>query len=213
MALVLLTPPAAPVLTVDEIAEHVRADPEGSPPAYVDATLLEQYVKAATEELDGADGWLGRALITQEWKYTLPRFPGGGEYRCRGGGLAAIALPLPPLQEVISIEYTDADGNQQTLSTDAYRVVTDADPGYVEPVWGATWPPVRAQAEAVAITYRAGYGAAGSDVPEAIRSYIRMRAGQFYEHREMIIASTIINPIPFARDSLERLRVRGVIRS
>jgi uncharacterized phiE125 gp8 family phage protein len=116
-----------------------------------------------------------------------------------------IKLPLPPLISVDEIKYVAPDGASVTIDAADYRVVIEDDPGYVEPIFGKTWPATRAIGGAVSITYKAGYGAPDK-VPEIIKHYIKLRAGQFYEHREMVIAGTIVPELPFARDNLSSIR-------
>lgn len=201
MTRLLSSPDLDPVLSLEEARLHVRVDAEGSPPTHPDDTLIQSYVQAATDELDGIEGWLGRALVTQIWRLNLDYFPAW-----------EIPLPLPPLQSVDAITYIDADGVEQTLATANYRVIiSDSDPGRVEPAYGLSWPATRSQSGAVAITYTCGYGEP-SDVPEAIRNYIRLRLGQYYEHRELVAMGVSVAPVPYLRDSLEsfRRRVRPV---
>jgi hypothetical protein len=49
-------------------------------------------------------------------------------------------LPLPPLQAVTSIHYTDQTGAEQLLASDRYRVLSigDAQPGRIAPAYGTT---------------------------------------------------------------------------
>ena len=75
MALTLITPPAAPVVALDELQQHLRLYPCGSPPETPDDALIQRLAEIAVSELDGVDGWLGRALIDQSWYLTLPEFP------------------------------------------------------------------------------------------------------------------------------------------
>ena len=172
-----------------------RLAAEGSPPAHPDDALIASFVQAAINELDGIDGWLGRALVTQTWQLVLDTFPA-----------CAIRLPLPPLQSVDSISYIDGDGASQTLDPADYRVFApDSDPGRVEPAYGLSWPAVRGQSGAVTITYTCGYGDP-ADVPELIRTYIRLRVGQYYENRELVATGVSVAPIPYLRDSLESYR-------
>jgi uncharacterized phiE125 gp8 family phage protein len=189
-----VAPPSAAVLSLEEARLHLRVDAAGG--SHPDDTLIQAYVKAAVDELDGADGWLGRALCTQQWRLTLDAFPAG-----------QICLPLPPLQTVDAIAYVDGDGAAQTLSPSAYRLLDWSDPARVEPIYGASWPATRGQAGAVSITFTCGFGDA-ADVPELIRNYIRLRVGQYYENRELVAIGVTIAEIPFLRDSLENFRRR-----
>jgi hypothetical protein len=222
MALTRITAPAAPVITLEEARAHLRIDACGSPPEHPDDALIESMVAIATSELDGADGWLGRALVDQTWLLTLDRFsrwPGCQLDWLFPSGTTRIYLPLtspqysgasPAPDPVTSVTYVDTDGVTITMvdGTD-YRVVTDHDPMYIEPVYGASWPATRDTSGAVRIIYEPGYGAAGSDVPAIIRNYMLVRIGQLYEFRELVIAGSTVAEVPYYRDSLENVRMRG----
>ena len=201
MTRIITSPDLEPVLSLDEAKIHLRIDDEGSPPGHPDDTLIESFITGAINELDGIDGWLGRALVTQQWSLSIDWFP---EWE--------ILLPLPPLQSVESVVYVDRDGVDITLDPANYRVIaSDSDPGRIEPDFGKCWPCTRQQSNAVTISFTCGYGAP-SNVPEIIRNYIRLRVGQLYEHRELVAIGVSVAPVPYLRDSLEsyRRRVRAV---
>lgn len=210
MDLVRVTAPAEDVVSLVEARLHLDVDTEGSPPTSEHDDLITAAIAAATADLDGAEGWLGRALVTQTWKRLLPRFPAG----C--GSTAGILLPLtsakavtsPPATVVSAITYIDADGAETTLAPAAYRVLSEAEPNIVEPLYGTAWPATRTTRHAVAITYTAGYGAAAA-VPEPIRSYVKVRVRQFYDNPSLVQVGTIVSEMPFYRDSLENYRLRG----
>lgn len=213
MDLVRVTAPAEPVLSLAEAREHLDIDTEGSPPTSDHDELIEKLVAAATAELDGLDGWLGRALVTQSWKLLLPRFPGSS------GSCAGILLPLtsarpvtsPPATVVSEISYIDSAGVAQVLDLAGVRVLTEADPNIVEPLYGTLWPTTRATRHAVAITYEAGYGAAAA-VPEDIKAYMKVRLRQLYDNPSLITIGTIVGETPFYRNSLENYRQRSWLR-
>lgn len=221
MALVRITAPAAPVLSLDEVKEHLRIDGCGSPVDTTEDALLTMLVEIATGELDGANGWLGRALVNQTWLLTLDGFPPtvrGDWWRAEVTG-DRIFLPLtseqysgasPAPAPVTSVTYVDPDGVTVALvaGTD-YEVVTDHDPMYLQPIYGNAWPSTRCAWGTVRVIYECGYGTAGSDVPAIIRNYMLVRIGQLYEFRELVVAGTIIAEVPFYRDSLENVRLRG----
>lgn len=195
--LTLITAPQDPIITLEDARLQCRQDVWGSPPTNPEDPLILSYIQGATEELDGVNGWLNRALVTQTWQLSLNCFP-----------RRPIKLPLPPLQEISSIEYDAADGSEVTLAADQYRVITDTDPGQVEPV--GSWPATKDQLGAVRITYIAGYGDP-EDVPEIIRNYIRARVAHLYNFRELAVMRVgAIQETPFMRNNLESIRMRGV---
>lgn len=113
----------------------------------------------------------GRQLVTATWVLKLSDF------------LPVIYLPNPPLQSVGSIQYIDTAGDTQTLATTEYLVDAVSEPGRITEAYSKTWPSVRAQMNAVTITYIAGYGTP-SNVPAGLRSRLLAAVAHTYEHRE-----------------------------
>lgn len=157
--LTLVTPPAATPVSLDEARAHCKADT-------ADDTLLQVYLDAAVAHVDGAEGVLGRCLVTQTWDYKLDAFP------------ETIKVPLPILASVTSISYVDADGDTQTMSASDYRVsgqrITPGDAG---------WPATDDVTHAVTVRFVAGYGLAVA-VPAAIKAAILLYVGDLYANRE-----------------------------
>lgn len=177
-----LTAAGTVTLTVTE-APEVPADPgadppvEGSPaeeitalsltPAQADDAQLAALVTAAREM---AEAITRRALLTQTWDLFLDEFPA-----------AEIEVPLPRLQSVTSITYTDAAGVSQTLAAGAYQVDTASEPARLLPAYGTSWPCTRAVPNAVAVRYVAGYGDTPADVPQPIRQAVLLLVSGLYE--------------------------------
>lgn len=133
-------------------------------------SLMAVYIAAATQALDGPDGVLGRALITQTWDYSLDGFEGD-----------SITIPLPPLQSVTSVKYLDPDGAEQTIAAGRYTVNT-AD-GTVT-IDAAGWPSTQDVPNAVTIRFVAGYANAAA-VPAPIRAAILLHIGDLFENRQI----------------------------
>ena len=174
MRLELDTAPATDAVTDSDLLDFLKLS-SGD-----DDAMVAAVKQAATGHLDGRDGYLNRALITQTWKLHVDGFPDDA---------SGIEIPLPPIQSVDSVTYVDGDGATQTLSTDVYKTVG----GYNNPArlvlkWDQQWPTTREQEEAVTITFTAGYGDAASDVPMPIRLAIKVMAGDFYEHRQSYVS-------------------------
>lgn len=156
MRLVLVDPPAKEPLTAVEAKSRLNIGDE------VSNDVVDAFIAAARQQIDGADGWLGRALITQTWRGTLDSFP----YR-------EIEVPLPPLQEIVSVSYLDGEGEFVELDPDQYEVLQGQRPVIV-PAHGTNWPSVPRRPGAVTIEFVAGYGDDAEDVPEPIRSAIAL---------------------------------------
>ncbi len=100
------TSPAELPVSIFEARSHLRVDHSE------DDALIAGYIAAATDALDGRDGLLGRALVTQRWRLVLDAFPAG-----------PIVLPLPPLRSVLSLSYNPLSGGSAvTLSPSTYTV-------------------------------------------------------------------------------------------
>jgi uncharacterized phiE125 gp8 family phage protein len=114
----------------------------------------------------------------------------GNAYRVHEGmthvrPVSEILVPRPPLISVSSITYVDGNGTTQTLSAAAYKVDTDSEPGRITPAYGYCWPTTRAEINAIAITYVAGY-ATRAAVPASIKQAMLLLIGHWYENREAV---------------------------
>ena len=158
------TPPAVEPLTLGDAKTHLRVVHD-----HEDA-LIETLIKAAREI---AEDRTWRAFITQTWDV---HYDGFGE---------RLTLPLPPLQEVVHLEYVDASDETQTLDPSEYRVHAGSEPATITAV--NAWPTVRTGPQSVTVRVRAGYGNAPEDVPEKYRSAMRLLVGNLYEHREAVV--------------------------
>jgi uncharacterized phiE125 gp8 family phage protein len=172
--------PAVPIVSTADAKAFLRVD------LSEDDSLIDAFVQAATDHMDGESGVLGRALITQTWRYTLPAAPAGDR----------MFLPLPVVQSVSAVKYYDTDNTEQTLATDQYRLLTGNLSAHIELVRGANWPAVYDRSDAFWIEYVTGYGDAASDVPQAIRTAALLMVGQWYDNR-MASAEKVFSELPF----------------
>lgn len=176
MGLVRTVAPLNPPVTVEEAKQHL---------SLVEKThdaLVSRLVEAATE---CAEWTTWRALVTQTWRLTLHEFP------CR------LWVPRPPLQSVTSIQYVDTDGNLQTLDPSLYTIAADSQPAYIVPAYNQVWPATRCQPEAVKVTFVAGYGSTGEDVPQRIRQAILLIAGNWFANRESVqVGAGAVSELP-----------------
>lgn len=170
MILSRVTAPSVTPVTLTEAKAHIAVTHSA------DDAIIQIYLDAATTHLDGAEGALGRCIVTQTWDYTIDAFP------------AVITVPLPTLSSVTSITYVDADGATQTLSGSLYRVsgqtITPGDNG---------WPATDNVTGAVTVRFVAGYGVAAA-VPAAIKAAILLYIGDLYANREAGGAQVFENP-------------------
>ncbi len=118
-----------------------------------------------------AEEFLDRALITQTWLLIRDTSPG-----------KELLLPYPPLQSVTSINVYDWDDAATLVDSTNYLELPDTEPGRILLKDGATWPTHR-DASSFKVLFVAGYGDAGSDVPEGIIHGIKMLCVKIFEHR------------------------------
>jgi uncharacterized phiE125 gp8 family phage protein len=186
-----IVPPVSELLTLEQVRDHLRLDACGSPPEHPDDALLQALIDAATQELDAADGFLGRALCSQTWELYLDDWN------------ERVFLPFPPLQSVLSVHYQPPEGAEATLHPSLYQVVKGA-PSELVPAYGQSWPITKEKKDAIRIRFVCGYGTA-LDVPAPIKQYALMQITSWYEHRSTI--GVKVEPAPFVRLMLQSYRV------
>ncbi len=177
MTLKLVTAPAAEPITLTEAKLHLRVEHT------VDDDLITALIQAARER---AEHLLGRALITQTWARVLDAFPPN-----------EIELGMPPVQSITSVVYIDGDGDSQTMASTDYSLDTTTAPGWLLMAESlSAWPTTLDTANAVTVTFVAGYGASGASVPAAIRAWMKLEIGTLYKHREAIVAGVSVSDLP-----------------
>ena len=182
------TGPAVEPLTVAEAKLHLRVDISD------DDAYIGTLITAAREWVEN---YLDRTLITTQLILRAAEFP-----------TEELELARPPMATAgtataVVITYTLADTTTATLSTALYRVDRTTTPGNVAPVINGTWPSdVIEDANAVAVTYWAGYGPTSASVPATIRHAMLMLIGHWYDRRSAVLTGTISKPIEFAVESL-----------
>lgn len=189
----IIIPPAKLPVTLQEAKDHLRVDHND------EDSLIELYLKAACNHIERVI--CKRAFVTQTLELVMDNWPG-----------YEIMLPRPPLQEVISVKYTDAEGVEHIIDPADYIVDTDNEPGRIVPRDGCGWPagglyPVNA----IKIQYKAGYppgGEGGDDltanIPADLINAILLLTAQLYEYREptLVGSASFVNKVPFAVEAL-----------
>ena len=179
--------PVNPILSTADAKAHLKVEHTA------EDDLIAAYVAAAAGLLDGAEGELGLALITQEWEQSFDCFPACNRFR----------LPLGPLQQVDEIRYYDPDGVEQSFTS--FVAVTDAMGPLVVLDEGATWPATAVRPDAVTVAWTCGFGDDEIDVPTPIVQAARLLIADWHLHRENVGAFT--GELPFAvRNLLGRWR-------
>jgi uncharacterized phiE125 gp8 family phage protein len=167
-----ITPPTEEPITLAEAKANLRV-------VFSDEDAdIERMIRAARQM---AEERLNRALMPQTLAFGADAF------------CVFLKVPRPPLAEIDSIKYIDADGVEQTVPA-GYLVDEFVDPPTITPAYGTPWPTTRAQAGAVVVQYQAGYADAAS-VPEPIRQWMLLSIGVMYENRTAVVNGTISQAI------------------
>lgn len=172
-------------MDIDDAKLHARIDPSVGT---AEDGLVLSYIGAARVN---AEQFTNRQLITAVYELQLDSFP----CHCQW-----IELPLPPLQEVVSVKYLDTSGVEQTWDPANYIVDAPAGevckPGRVALAYTIVWPSTYPVMNAVKIRYTCGYGDTPANIPEGIKNGLRMHVADYYEHRNSNISGTISQPAP-----------------
>jgi len=166
--------------------------------------LLNSYIKTAREY---GENYTKRAWMPQTFELVLDDFPTGG-----------IELPMPPLSTMstnVKIRYTDTTGGTSTIADTAISVDYHTEPGFVVPSSGNEWPDTSSVINAVRVQFVSGYTSSTgieTTIPESIRTWMKVRMGQMYEHREPIITGARFSEMPrdFADGLLDRYTIMTV---
>ena len=204
MPIQLVTPPTEEPVSLLEAKLHLRVDFDE------DDMLIASLITAARQ---AAETLTGRQLTTARWKQVLDCFPGPSLMGVPAGQAFtlpghAILLAKAPVQSVVSINYLDMGSVNQTMPALTYTVDVACEPARITPVFGQIWPICLPQIGAVSVTFDAGYGTA-SQVPEGIKSWIKLRVGSLYAHREEVAALSRgrIESLPFIDGLLDPYKV------
>jgi uncharacterized phiE125 gp8 family phage protein len=169
MSSILLVPPAVEPLSLADAKAYLRV-------AHTDDDdLITALIASARSHVEAQTR---RALITQTWRLSRDAWPADGR----------ITVLPAPLQSLTAARAYDADGNAQSIDSQAFVVDTIATPGVVSFAPWSVPPPGRATA-GVELDVVAGYGDAATDVPEPLRLAIRQLAAHWYENRGVVAGS------------------------
>lgn len=161
------TQPAA-LLTTAEVKTYLTIDHSE------DDALIGQLINRATAYLDGPEGYMGRALVSQVWYQTVPAFS------------SIMKIELGPVVSVDAITYLDPDGVSQTVAGESYYSHRDDRWTFVEPLPGNSWPTsVSARKDAVKIEFTAGWASSDPRL-EAIKQGAAMLIGHFMQNTSAV---------------------------
>lgn len=179
----------------------------GDEPISLDATKL--HLRVIDSEEDALIGALitsarqlaehetGMALIEQTRQVTLDSML----------PFAGVMLEKLPVVSIESISYRQSTGELVVLAVDDYRLLQ---PGtyesWVEPGIGKCWPAVGKFTDAFQLVYKAGL-ADVELVPKAMKQWMLLQIGHWYEHRESVNIGNITSRLPNVNSLLDPYKV------
>lgn len=137
--IVLITTPAAAIVTVAEVRTYIRLDA-----AETDATI-NGWIATATRQ---AENWCGRRLSAGAYVATFDAFPTSGY---------GLTISHSPITAVSSVGYLDADGATQAWDAENYTV-SGLDDVFAPEIYltpAVSWPTTYDRPDAVSITFTA----------------------------------------------------------
>jgi len=173
MLLECINPASQSLLTVEQAKLHCRVQHSGEDAAFVD------LIKAAE---DFCRIHTSRVSLSSTWRLTLPCFPEDD----------AIDLEISPVQSIVSVSYTDTDGDEQELED--YQLEKSIIVPRLWPAVGESWPATEeGNRNAVVVEFLAGYDDI-SKVPAQFAQAMKLMVGQWFAYREEIIPGSVTTP-------------------
>ncbi len=199
MTYTLLTPPVALPVTTKEVNDHLKVGDE--PP---DQVHIKALTRTAVSYLDGRDGYLGRAVMSQTWTKTFHSFEDPLTL------LPHLTLRLLPVTSIVSIKYMDPAGTVQTLPAADYTLTNIGGWPTVVPGYGKSWPMTRDHVDVVTVTFSAGSAEAP---PAAIKQAVLLLVGHWYKNPVAVSdGGSVPVEMPFGvKALLAPYRVRGFV--
>ncbi|EKF40634.1 hypothetical protein NA8A_19835 [Nitratireductor indicus C115] len=162
MTLFRMLDPAVEPVTLSEVKAHLRIDHTQ------EDGLIEGLIRAARQEVERATG---QALIDQAWRLVLDDWPPQD----------TVFLRRTPVKAVLAVTLFDADGAGSVIDPATYLLDSVSLPARLH---FSRRPLEPGQAlNGIEIDFSAGYGEAGTDVPDLLRRAILMLTGHWYEFR------------------------------
>lgn len=184
---VLITAPSMEPVTVTELLTHLR----------VDNTELSdsEALGLIAESRQMIEDEIGLAFISQSWRLSIDRWPGGAEAWWDGvrqmaiselyapNAMTSVSLPRWPLASITSVTVFDEDSNSQSVTVaNTFDVDTYQVPGRMTLKRGSTWPIALRANDAIQIIYVAGYANAAA-VPAVMKRALKQLAAFLYTNR------------------------------
>jgi uncharacterized phiE125 gp8 family phage protein len=141
---------------------------------------------------DYCEQYQNRQYVTAIWVLWLDDWPSNNFIR----------IPLPSLQDIVSVKYYGTDNTEYTMDESDYFIDYKSEPGRVVLAYGETWPlETLRPANGVYVEFEAGYGDTAADVPKRVKQAMLLLIGHLYERREQSVEKAL-SEIPFGVKAL-----------
>lgn len=173
--------PSSEPVTTAEAKSFLRIDHSN------DDSLIDDLIKTAREFVEE---YTGRALMSQTLVLTIDAYDELADPLWEGTKTGPyknyyknyVTLSKAPIQSVSTVKTYDDDDTATTMASSKYYVDLAREPSRVVLRTGETFPTALRVANAIEVTYVAGYASA-SAVPQAIKTAIMQYVAYLYEHR------------------------------
>jgi len=156
---VLITPSSGLIVSISDMKDHLRVDHSD------EDDLIQAYIEAATNL---AQTITRRQFLEATWETRFDKF------------LNELILDHSPVNEIVSIKYTDSAGDEQTLASGIYEEDLDHEPARLVLAENQTTPLTKIKPAAVKVRFISGY----ATIPKEAVQAIRLTVGEWYEKRE-----------------------------
>ena len=156
--------PAAEPVTLAQVKAHLRIS-HGS-----EDDLIAELIRVAREEVERSTGL---ALIDQSWRLVLDRLPRH----------ATVNLFRHPVRAIISVTVYGADGEAVLVPGSDYQLDPLSRPARLH---FEKAPEAPHRMNGIEIDFSAGFGEAGTDVPDTLKRALILLVAHWYEFRAQI---------------------------
>ncbi|WP_269932232.1 head-tail connector protein [Aminobacter sp. HY435] len=161
MTLIRTVAPAVEPVTLVDAKAHLRVTHSS------EDALIGGLVVAAREDVERCTGV---ALIDQSWRLVLDRWPTDNR----------VALLRHPVREVLSVTTYDSEGSASLVDPQHYLFDSLSRPARLH--FDRTPDRLRTM-KGIEVDFRAGFGEAGTDVPDLLKRAVLLLVAHWYEFR------------------------------
>lgn len=161
MTLLRTVAPEAEPVTLADAKRTLRIDHDS------EDALLDGLIRAAREEVEAA---CGLALVDQSWRLVLDKMP----------PTQRALLRRHPVREILSVTVYGEDGAAAVVDPARYQLDAHSRPARLH--FTTDLEPGRVM-NGIEIDFTAGFGEAGTDVPDLLKRAILLLVAHWYEFR------------------------------